>query len=64
LSVVQRFWRHGMTISAVKLDPTSVQVSVTDDRLVVTLADANWPHPWPGFRASWMRPRVSEETGA
>jgi hypothetical protein len=28
-----------MPISAVKLDPTAVQVSVTDDRLVVTLAD-------------------------
>ncbi len=28
-----------MPISAVKLDPTAIDVVVTDDRLVVTLAD-------------------------
>jgi hypothetical protein len=28
-----------MPISAVKLDPTAIDVAVTDDRLIVTLAD-------------------------
>ena len=30
---------HGMPISPVKLDPTAVDVTVTDDRIVVVLAD-------------------------
>ena len=35
----EKFRRDGMAISAVKLDATAVDVTVTDDQILVVLAD-------------------------
>ena len=46
-----------MPISAVKLDPTAVDVTVTDERLIVTLADGREL----SAPLAWF-PRLSEAT--
>ena len=47
-----------MPMSAIKVDATAVDVTVTDERLTVILADVGSYRPlWRGFRACW-RPRM------